>query len=69
MPRCCWPRSDREGRPRDAGDALRRAIGYLENSRAELSRDESKLTYSAVLIEPYREYVDLLFRQNCPGTH
>ncbi len=57
---------DREGRPRDAEAAFQQALAQLDHSRAELSRDESKLTYSAGLIEVFRDYVDLLCRQNRP---
>ncbi|HMD70582.1 MAG TPA: CHAT domain-containing protein, partial [Bryobacteraceae bacterium] len=57
---------DREGRPRDSEKALQRALVYLDDSRAELLRDESKLTYSAALIQTFRDYVDLLCRQNRP---
>jgi CHAT domain-containing protein len=52
-----------EGRPRDAEKELQRALAHLDDSRAELLRDESKLTYSAGLIEPFRQYVELLCRQ------
>ena len=44
--------------------ALQRALAYLDDSRAELVRDESKLTYSAGLIQTFRDYVDLLCSQN-----
>jgi CHAT domain-containing protein len=53
-----------EGRSQDADTAFKQALAALDNSRAELLRDESKLTYSADLIQFFREYVDFLFRQN-----
>jgi CHAT domain-containing protein len=53
-----------ERRPRDAETALKQALAELDNFRAELLRDESKLTYSADLIQVFRDYVDFLFRQN-----
>ena len=56
-----------EKRPRDAEAALKQALAELDRSRAELSRDESKLTYSAGLIQVFRDYVDLLFSQNRPS--
>jgi CHAT domain-containing protein len=58
---------EREGRPRDAETELQRALTYLDDSRAELLRDESKLTYVDSLIQTFREYVNLLFRQNRPS--
>jgi CHAT domain-containing protein len=58
---------EREERPQDAETALKQALAELDNSRAELLRDESKLTYSAGLIQVFREYVDLLFTQNRPS--
>jgi CHAT domain-containing protein/Tfp pilus assembly protein PilF len=57
---------DREGRPLEAETELQHALTYLDDSRAELSRDESKLTYIDSLIQTFREYVDLLCRQNRP---
>ncbi len=57
---------DRRGRPRDSERALQRALAYLDDSRAELSRDDSKIAYSAALIQAYRDYVDLLCRRNRP---
>jgi CHAT domain-containing protein len=58
---------DREGRPRDAETELQRALTYLDDSRAKLLRDESKLTYIASLMQTFREYVNLLCRQNRPS--
>jgi CHAT domain-containing protein len=55
-----------EKRPQDAEAALKQALAELDNSRAELFRDESKLSYSASLIQVSRDYVDFLFRQNRP---
>jgi CHAT domain-containing protein len=57
---------DREGRPRDAETELRRALTYLDDSRAALLRDESKVSYTASLMQTFREYVNLLCRQNRP---
>jgi CHAT domain-containing protein len=55
---------EREKRPQDAETALKQALAELDNSRAELLRDDSKLTYTDSLIRVSRDYVDLLFRQN-----
>ncbi len=55
---------EREKRPQDAEAALKQALAELDNSRAQLLRDESKLTYSAGLIQVFRDYVDLLNSQN-----
>jgi CHAT domain-containing protein len=57
---------EQEKRYKDAETALKQALAELDNSRAALSRDESKLTYSAGLIQVFRDYVDLLFSQNRP---
>ena len=54
---------EREKRPQDAEAALKQALAELDNSRAELFRDESKLTYTDSLIQVSRDYVDLLFRR------
>jgi CHAT domain-containing protein/Tfp pilus assembly protein PilF len=53
-----------EKRPRDAEAVFKQAVAELDNSRAELLRDDSKLTYTDSLIRVSRDYVDLLFRQN-----
>ena len=55
---------EREKRPQDAETALKQALAELDNSRADFLRDESKLTYTDSLIQVFRDYVDLLFRQN-----
>ena len=57
---------DSEKRPREAEKALQNALARLDDSRAELLRDESKLTYSAGLIRAFQDYVDLLCRENRP---
>ncbi|MGA7239781.1 MAG: CHAT domain-containing tetratricopeptide repeat protein [Bryobacteraceae bacterium] len=58
---------EREKRPQEAEAALKQALSELDNSRADLFRDESKLTYTDSLIQVSRDYVDLLFTQNRPS--
>lgn len=58
---------EREGRPQDAERVLQKALDVLNDSRTELLRDESKLTYDARLIQTSRDYVDLLLRRNRPA--
>ncbi len=52
-----------EGRPRDAEKQFARALAKVNDARAELSEDESKLAFSASLIAPFQEFVDFLCKQ------
>ncbi len=54
----------RESRLQAAELALQHALAVLDESRSELLRDESKLTYSEWLIQVFRDYVQLLCEQN-----
>ncbi len=55
----------RQARPQAAELALQHALAVLDESRSELLRDESKLTYSgSFLIQVFRDYVQLLCEQN-----
>lgn len=57
---------ERQGRAREAERALQGALAVLNDSRTEIVRDESKLTYDERLIEATGDYVELLLRRGRP---
>ena len=55
-----------QGNIGEANHNFESAIAVIEKSRADLSRNELKLTFLARLIRFYQDYVDALVRQNKP---